>query len=502
MIDLLRSGFWRLTPKAVFFGVAAVTFAMLLAVNSLRVAVVDAQNVAVGGGRDCDTNAVIWCGAGDVQQLIHKFHNGDGRNSAASIQAIFNHFDIGTADIDRMNDASATVRAGSVTRAGNVYVNGDIVATNAMTAGRQPMAGSTSVSAGGTTLYARSPNVSFQSDKLDAFVVMRDGQFAFAVLASCGNPVKATPKPKPAPPAKPVPSLPQQAPKKPAVSQNVCSGNTTNTATNTGNGGVAQGGNCSTNVVNNNPPPGPGPAGQCTSLQLMRSPDTPRTVTATVAYQTQGGAQLQNVTYDFGDSMAIPPTTQTTMMHTYQQDGAYQVKATLTFTAGGGASAPAVCEASIVIATAPTCDILGITTGENRTVTITNLSVTPNEALSKADIDWGDGSTAPGVAGQTHQYAADGTYTVTVTPHLNLGGQDVTASGPNCQQQVSFTTPGQQPPVSNPTVTPAVSGTTPPPSLANVGTSTGSLFGMFGVAVTTAGISTWAFRSMLTRRLT
>jgi outer membrane biosynthesis protein TonB len=70
--------------------------------------------------------------------------------------------------------------------------------------------------------YQRPPSVSFQMDALPAFVSMKDGRFQFAILASCGNAVMATPrvvasKPRPAAPAvqptpAPSPTPPPAAP--------------------------------------------------------------------------------------------------------------------------------------------------------------------------------------------------------------------------------------------------------------------------------------------------
>jgi uncharacterized repeat protein (TIGR01451 family) len=84
--------------------------------------------------------------------------------------------------------------AGYVTKTGNVYANGELVATGAITAGRSYIAGSTKVTYNGTTFYKRAPSVSFTSSSIKAYVVMVNGKFSHAILASCGNPVVATPK--------------------------------------------------------------------------------------------------------------------------------------------------------------------------------------------------------------------------------------------------------------------------------------------------------------------
>ena len=230
---------WRrlcLVNLGIVVVLAAVNFGLLNA---------HAQNVSINTAQDCDNNAVIWCGAASVNQLINRYNNGDGHNSTDSIHDIFNYFGISAVDINAMNNSGVDIEAGSVTRDGNVFDgNGKLVATDALTGGRQNIAGSNRVVNGGTVFFTRPPSVSFRSSPLAAFVVMRDGRFDFAILASCGNAVKATPVAPKAPPKTAVaPARPVQTVKKPATT-NVCSGNTTNT----NSGTAAQGGNCSTNT--------------------------------------------------------------------------------------------------------------------------------------------------------------------------------------------------------------------------------------------------------------
>lgn len=207
-------------------------------------------------GVNCDGNAVVYCGAASPGGLMNKYTSGDGVNSAASIQHIFSAFGISSSD---MQNLGSTAQMGSVTRSGDVYVGNQLVAANALTAGRQNMAGSTRHMNQGTIFFTRPPSVSFASSPLPAFVVMKNGVFQFAILTSCGNPVIAHPKTSPPPaqpqqPQKPTPPAPakpvthKQPATKPAPAK-VCSGNTTNTSTDSV---AAQGGNCSTNTTTNN----------------------------------------------------------------------------------------------------------------------------------------------------------------------------------------------------------------------------------------------------------
>ncbi|HSW36754.1 MAG TPA: hypothetical protein VLG37_00080 [Candidatus Saccharimonadales bacterium] len=156
---------------------------------------VQAQNIAINVTPECEANSVVWCGALSVNQLIDRYNNGDGHNSAKSIQDIYGYFKISSADINGMDDASTHVEAGRADINGNVYdASGKVVATDLKTAGRGFIAGSTPVTFNGTSFYVRPPSVSFRSNSIAAYVVKSsNGIFRFAVLASCGNPGAATP---------------------------------------------------------------------------------------------------------------------------------------------------------------------------------------------------------------------------------------------------------------------------------------------------------------------
>jgi len=178
-----------LSPKkALLLGIAtfAVVTAGMVGLDVIRANAADTKN--------CDANAVVWCGADTTSQLAGLYNSGDGHNSAASIHNIYQWFGISSSDVTSMG--TYTVE-GSVAKNGDVYVGGTLVATGAVTGGRLNISGSTQRVQNGTTFYTRTPSVSFLQGSLTAMVVMKDGVFQFAVLHSCGNPVKATPK-KPA----------------------------------------------------------------------------------------------------------------------------------------------------------------------------------------------------------------------------------------------------------------------------------------------------------------
>jgi hypothetical protein len=221
---------YQLYRKEFWASLAALAGSLMLVFSLAMAPAAGAMNI--GGPSDCDSNAVIRCGAHSTSALQHAY------NSSAYVRGVFAAFGINSAD---MSDLASTNVAGRVTKSGDVFVDGKSkpVATDAMTGGRQNMAGSTKVNSNGAVFYRRPPSASFQQNSLPAFVAMHNGRFQFAVIASCGNAVSAKPT---APvkhhvavaPAKPVSKPKQQKPAaKPAPSKVVVNSTNVNTNVNT-----------------------------------------------------------------------------------------------------------------------------------------------------------------------------------------------------------------------------------------------------------------------------
>ncbi|MBW3538269.1 hypothetical protein KY386_02125 [Candidatus Parcubacteria bacterium] len=166
--------FLKLPQKVILAGVAIA--ALLLGGAELRAA----------GGRDCDANAVVYCGALSQAELQEKMRAGDGRRSGAELQGLIYN---GGWGITQAGIASRDTVIGSVRKDGTVWVGGEMVATGALSSGRQFMPGSYKQG----DLWVRPPSVSFRSSELPAFVHMPDGRFRWAIIQSCGNPVRAQP---------------------------------------------------------------------------------------------------------------------------------------------------------------------------------------------------------------------------------------------------------------------------------------------------------------------
>lgn len=96
------------------------------------------------------------------------------------------------------------------------------------------------------------------------------------------------------------------------------------------------------------------------------------------------------------------------------------------------------------------CDMLSVTKGDNRTVTISTFSTSQSGGamFKSAVIEWGDGSsdmfTTP--VGKMHTYGKDGSFAIKATAVFDVNGQEMRVSSNNCQAAVTFTTPPPEQP--------------------------------------------------------
>jgi hypothetical protein len=138
---------------------------------------------ALAADRDCDTNAVIYCGALTKSELRTKLTNGTVKTyqSGAELQKLFNYYGFDFSHIDTLSE-------GIVTKDGKVMVGTKTVASNVLSMGRSYISGSTKITAFSYPLYLRPPSVSFVSSSIPAFVRLNpDGTMRYAIIKSCGN---------------------------------------------------------------------------------------------------------------------------------------------------------------------------------------------------------------------------------------------------------------------------------------------------------------------------
>jgi len=156
---------------------AIVTLSTLMTVPYLK---------AAGEPRDFDSNATIKGGAFSKDELITRINSGDGAHG--DLQQIFYSENRGITEAGIRNSADGVVK-----KDGTVWVGGTQVASGVFSSGRTYMPGSTRDG----SLWMRPPSVSFVSSQLDAFVLMDGGTFKFAIIKSCGNPIKVLKVPFP-----------------------------------------------------------------------------------------------------------------------------------------------------------------------------------------------------------------------------------------------------------------------------------------------------------------
>jgi uncharacterized repeat protein (TIGR01451 family) len=139
---------------------------------------------------DCGPSSIITCGVKNVDEIITKYNAGD--TQAAVMRGTYDYYGI---DAAKLNELKAKAVLGTVYNdflGGSqdvVVVNGKVVATNATTAGRVNVSGSTKIGTfAGVSTYTREYSFSNHRAK-QAFILMDGEKFVFGVLAECGNPV-------------------------------------------------------------------------------------------------------------------------------------------------------------------------------------------------------------------------------------------------------------------------------------------------------------------------
>ncbi len=263
--------------------------------------------VATSQPRDNDANSIMWGGAYSKQEWLNKVNGGDGHNAGANIANIYYNENRGISEASFMSDA--TSENGEVTKDGRVLVDGLVVATNAITDGR----GYINPSTADYDVWSRPPSVSFGSASIPAFVNMEGGVFHYAVIKSCGNPVKATPVPQPTPAPTPVP----------------------------------------TPIPTPTPSPSPKSSFACESLKVSQPDKTNKpstfhfTVTPNVSNTTVTGYE-----FNFGDNSALSESDTASVDHAFAA-GTWNVTS-IVKTPIGNTPVSKVCSAKVTVAAPPT----------------------------------------------------------------------------------------------------------------------------------------------------
>lgn len=191
---------WHVTPKFVHGAVAGAVIGILVVTQLGLVGGVSA--LSMDTPRDCDDYAIIKCGSLSTSELQRDYKKGN-------VADVYSHFGISSKDIASIDK---TAVKGIVYDDGSIKISGKKVATDAITASWLSVNGSSKVKVNGTSFYVRHLRSSWSHKSAPAYVVMKNGEFKYAVLASCGNPIVATAIPAPKPAPKPAPAPPPAPP--------------------------------------------------------------------------------------------------------------------------------------------------------------------------------------------------------------------------------------------------------------------------------------------------
>ena len=176
-----------------------------------------ADAARIDTGRDCNKFAVIYCGTHSAAELRQEYDSrGTSKANGKSLRqndipAIFSAMGISRASLE------GDYHHGYVDRSGNVRLGDRIVAKNARTAIRNIRGGSAISGSSTARIHSTSAMASAQAALIK---LSSKGQFLFAVMKPCGNPVQATnvvpePTPPPKPPTPTPPKPPVPTPPKP-----------------------------------------------------------------------------------------------------------------------------------------------------------------------------------------------------------------------------------------------------------------------------------------------
>jgi hypothetical protein len=427
-----------------------------------------ASALTVNGGSDCSANSVINCGVTSTSELTNYLPG-----HTAILDLYSNSFGINQDDVNNLNNTTQNPNedytvAGSVDVNNDVIVDGKIVATGAMTAGRENISNaygsSTPVTYAGDTFYMRTPRVSFITSSIAAFVVMKNGEFQFAILAPCGNPVKAIP----------VPVTPTYA---------------------------------------------------CSGLTLQASSSNPDLVDMSVTHAQTNGPVFKNVTYDIINTTTNSRTSvigsDSNVSYTFTSNGVQTVTATVNWTLNGStvsATSPS-CTKSITIAPPPpinssySCTAINVSpdpNDQNSIVASSTYDATNGATLASAVYDFGDTSTAnvttPSNLTVDHTYSAPGTYLVSVTDTFLVNGNNETVTSANCEENVTIAPPPSTPSCTIPGLSqyaansPQCSVAIPPSSTNLVNTGPGGIWTFVIILAVAAGVSGGGYYLLMKHR--
>jgi plastocyanin len=322
--------------------------------------------------RDCDDNAIVRCGAESIAEMQQKIN----QNVPGDLHTILAAYGLNA-------NMLGSAKMGEARKDGTVVVNGEVVATNSQSIGRQPIAGSHPKNIGGGTYHESPSQTAFLSNSISAFVFFdQNGQFIAALLTSCLNPLTGEPKPK--------------------------------------------------------------PAYKCDNLKATLVQNKRYDYDFEAAATATGATTITGYTFDFGDGKSVT-TSNKTVSHTYEKAGNYTAKVTVSVKIGSETKhvTDPKCTAPVPIKEPiAACDALRLRTlsAEQRRYAYDVTYTTNNGAeLKTADFNFGDGTGQSGVTPENlknveHTYAKAGAYTTVATLHFTVDGANKDGT---CEARIS-----------------------------------------------------------------
>jgi len=410
-------------------------------VTVLAVALLAASTLAVAGTQkasasyiqDCKTNSIVRCGAGTPSDFIAKVK----ANTTGDLPKVFADFGLVTSEYSRF---VTTAKAGTLYKSGGrIVVDGQTVATNAWSIGREQKSYSWAKTISGKTYYASNTKDVLLNDSLPVMVMFNSrGVMEFAVMNACGNPTTGL-----------------------LVTPNY----------------------------------------SCDLLQKTTVAGKKDTYSFTTKASAANNAKVVKVVYNFGDSTTATSTSLTSaVQHTYSKPGTYTTIATVYVSLPGSQTVTVTsvkCRTVIVVEQpkveqpkAPYQACVSLTgvllNKDERNYQFTVTTEQGNgSTLSNATFAFGDGVTAADLAPNsattvmaTHAYTKEGKYDITATVNFNTATGVESAT---CTTSVDTGTTPVTPPVCiyNPSLPPESPECVAPPEQVLPKTGTGSMIGLF-----------------------
>ena len=326
--------------------------------------------------RDCDSNAIIYCGFTSNSDFIKTVKSNSSGNGHSDLKKVFNYFNLPASEYDRF---VSEAKSGTVYKDGRVVVGGQTVAKNAKSLGRTTLRGGRSVKyISDNKYYYSSVDISFLSSSLPAKVLFdKNGEVQTVVLMSCGNPVWGD------------------------------------------------------NVKSN---------AKCTMLKSAPVSGTKDTFKFTTTATDSGNAKITKYVYDFGDGTTRTTTSKSiTHQYKTPGSYKVKVTVYASVPGGNTITATSTeCETTVTVEELVVPECVELTAPKPNGLTFTFTATAKfgkNTTFTGADFTFGDGKSVSNVKPTTantvvvtHTYDKAGTYSASAILHFNVDGKAVTAN--------------------------------------------------------------------------